>query len=159
MGADSWMQIFYGTPHAGSDHKRWLTVAKQFAPLAPGSRYLGWRRPSPLVESLTRNSSELHALCDDFRHLASGYNIISFYEITIFPGTKSTIVSHTSAVMGLPRETAIPLDHHHMDMVRFESEDDFGFIITCEHIEKMMRGDGLGRSDEDLVRVGNRPEV
>lgn len=114
-----------------------------FAPLAPGSRYIGWRRPSPLVESLTRNSSELHAICDDFRHLAGAYEILSFYEITVFPGSKSVIVGQMSAVMGLPRETPIPLDHHHMDMVRFESETDSGFLITFKHIEKIMAKNGL----------------
>jgi hypothetical protein len=119
-------------------------MAKRFAPLAPGPRFIGWSRPSPLVESLTRNSRELQALCDDFRHLANAYDIMSFYEITIFPGAKTTIVGQMSAVMGLPRETPIPLDHHHMDMVRFESESDSGFLITCKHIEQIMARDGLG---------------
>lgn len=113
-------------------------MAKKFAPLAPGPRFFGWSRPSPLVESLTRNSRELQALCDDFRHLASEYDIVSFYEITFFPGSKNIIVSQTSAVMGLPREEPIPLDQHHMDMVRFGSESYSGFIITCERIERIM---------------------
>ncbi|KAH6850450.1 Alpha/Beta hydrolase protein [Chaetomium sp. MPI-CAGE-AT-0009] len=135
--------IFFGTPHAGSDQKRWLPMAKKFAPLVPGSRFIGWRRPSPLVESLTRNSRELQTICDDFRHLASDYDIMSFYEIVFFPGSKSTIVGKTSAVMGLPREEPIPLDQHHMDMIRFESESDSGFLSTCTHIERIMIRNGL----------------
>ncbi|KAK3297153.1 uncharacterized protein B0H64DRAFT_416351 [Chaetomium fimeti] len=137
-------QIFFGTPHSGSDKKRWLAMAKKFAPLAPGSRFIGWSRPSPLVESLTRHSAELQALCDDFRHLASSYDIMSFYEIVVFPGSKSTIVNKTSAVMGLPREEPIPLDQHHMDMIRFESNNDSGFLITCRHIERIMVKGRLG---------------
>ena len=90
-----------------------------------------------------RNSRELQAPYDDFRHLAHTYDIISSYETTVFPGSKSIIVGHTSALMGLPRETLIPLDHHQMDMVRFTNESDSGFLITCKYIEQIMARNGL----------------
>jgi hypothetical protein len=88
------------------------------------------------VDSLVSNSLEIQALCDEFRHLADGYRILSFYETALIPGARRPVVDQMSAVIGLPHEEPMPLARHHADMVRFEGDGDPAFLAVCRHLEQ-----------------------
>ncbi|KAK3314382.1 hypothetical protein B0H66DRAFT_607606 [Apodospora peruviana] len=130
--------MFYGTPHAGAEQDRWLAIAKSFAPLAPPAR--GRSRVSALVEALETNSKDIAGICEDFRCRARNYAIVSFFETFAWPGTSSTIVGRMSALMNLDHEDQVPLDAHHMDLCRFESERDPAFKRTYLRIKKAAKG-------------------
>lgn len=115
---------------------------------------LGWKgRWSELVDSLTRNSSDISNICEDFRFLARRFAIVSFYETKTWPGTGALIVDKTSARMFLEHEEQVPLDADHLSLCRFESADDPGFRTTCWYISRVARGLGHGLDGRTVVRV------
>ncbi|KAK3317310.1 Alpha/Beta hydrolase protein [Cercophora scortea] len=154
--------LFYGTPHAGSSTDRWLQLARSFAPLHPPkskSHILSpfHRLPSPLVQALESNSTDIADICEDFRHLARRYAIISFYETHAWPGTRAPIVDRMSALMMLDHEDQVPLEAHHLDLCRFADARDEGFRMTCRRIEMAAKGfvDAAGPLEEGGSAGGN----
>lgn len=131
------MQLLFGTPHAGADEERWLAIAKGFA-LLESRRVRG--QPSSLVTALTRNSRDIVDICEDFRHLARKYAIVSFYETKSWPGTTTPIVDRMSALMMLDHEDQVPMEANHTEMCRFDGDQDPGFLMTCKRIERAARG-------------------
>ncbi|KAK4236387.1 hypothetical protein C8A03DRAFT_16968 [Achaetomium macrosporum] len=135
--------IFYGTPHFGADHSRWLSLANSFAPLLPRP-FPGMGRPSRLVDSLARNSWDISNICEDLRFLARRFVIVSFYETEVWPGTNAPIVDMMSALMHLDNEERNPLEASHMDLCRFTGHDDAGFQLTSRYIAQAAQGLGQG---------------
>ncbi|GAB1316536.1 DUF676 domain-containing protein (Fragment) [Madurella fahalii] len=128
--------LLYGTPHAGSDRDRWLSIAKGLGGLMPI-----WKGgASALVEAMTSNSSDIADICEDFRHLSCRYAIVSFYETRAWPGTGKPIVDKMSSLMHLDHEDQVPLEANHVELCRFESEDDEGFKRTVKRITRAARG-------------------
>jgi hypothetical protein len=93
-----------------------------------------------MVDSLTRNSSDISNVCEDFQCLAARFPIASFYETGVWPGTRTTIVDKLNARMYLPYEEAVPVEKNHLDICRFRDIDEPGFRYTCDFIVRMATG-------------------
>ncbi|EJT79104.1 hypothetical protein GGTG_04193 [Gaeumannomyces tritici R3-111a-1] len=146
--------LLYGTPHLGADKSQWLSIVQSSAPVAP--RRFGWKgRPSQLVDSLTKNSSDISNLHEDFRFLARRFAIVSFYETMALPGTKALVVDKLSSRMHLEHEEQVPMAADHLGLCRFNDASDPGFRTTCWYIKRVAQGLGHGLDQRTAVQVGS----
>ncbi|KAL8296868.1 hypothetical protein RB600_002066 [Gaeumannomyces tritici] len=146
--------LLYGTPHLGADKSQWLSIAQSSAPVAP--RRFGWKgRPSQLVDSLTKNSSDISNTHEDFRFLARRFAIVSFYETMALPGTKAPVVDKLSSRMHLEHEEQVPMAADHLGLCRFNDASDPGFRTTCWYIKRVAQGLGHGLDQRTAVQVGS----
>ncbi|KAL8319200.1 hypothetical protein RB597_006132 [Gaeumannomyces tritici] len=119
--------LLYGTPHLGADKSQWLSIAQSSAPVAP--RRFGWKgRPSQLVDSLTKNSSDISNTHEDFRFLARRFAI---------------------------HEEQVPMAADHLGLCRFNDASDPGFRTTCWYIKRVAQGLGHGLDQRTAVQVGS----
>jgi hypothetical protein len=133
-------------------------MAKSFAPVV--RRRFGWKgRYSELVDSLTRNSSYIANLCEDFRILPRRFAIVSFYETRVWPGTRAPIVDKTSALLYLEHEEPVPLDADHMNLCRFKNARDQSFQTTCWYIWRVAQGLGHGLDERVVVQIGSGDKI
>jgi hypothetical protein len=106
----------------------------------PGLSKSNSNNVSPLVESLARSSRDIADICEDFRQLAQRFAVISFYETRAWPGTKEPIVDKLSSVMNIAHEDQVPLEADHLQLVRFENENDDAFRLTYKRIARAAKG-------------------
>jgi hypothetical protein len=66
--------VFLGTPHQGSNHAETAIAVTRVVKYA-----YPWIK-THLLETLQQNSTILQDLADDFRHLHSGFEIVSCFE-------------------------------------------------------------------------------
>ena len=92
------------------------------------------------MDALARDSPDVEAICEDFRHLARRYAIASFYETEAWPGTQAAIVDKSSALMMLDHEEQVPFEANHVEMVRFEGARDPHFVMTYKMIQRISKG-------------------
>ncbi|KAK4161623.1 protein SERAC1 [Cladorrhinum sp. PSN259] len=107
--------VFFGTPHRGSD------LATAFASVQKIAS-VGWT-VSRFLQLLEAHSDDLREVSDEFRHVASKYALISFYEQHIHPGVRDLIVDKHSSRMGIPHEQTMMIGGDHTGMCRFAQED------------------------------------
>ncbi|KAI1113824.1 Alpha/Beta hydrolase protein [Nemania sp. NC0429] len=126
--------VFFGTPHGGADAAHFaLTAVKIAGAVLP----LSARRH---LELLKRNSEGLFKISDAFRHLASRYVIVSFYEEHAYNRLwGKVIVDKYSAIMGLKHEDFMMLSGTHTSMCRFSREDD-QFDLVWRRIQRASEG-------------------
>ncbi|KAI1168207.1 Alpha/Beta hydrolase protein [Nemania serpens] len=126
--------VFFGTPHRGADAAQWgLLAAKIAGAVVPRLR-------SGHLKLLTRNSEGLYNISEDFRHLASRYAIISFYEEHAYNRLwGKVIVDRDSAIMALQHEDFMMLSGTHTSMCRFSREDD-QFDAVWRRIRRASKG-------------------
>lgn len=81
------MQVFFGTPHRGSDIAKTLgSIHKMTTSLS-----FGWMVESKFVGMLTTHSDDLLEVSADFLHCANRYALISFYEQHIHPRLRKLV--------------------------------------------------------------------
>ncbi|KAK4186017.1 hypothetical protein QBC35DRAFT_555187 [Podospora australis] len=122
--------LFFGTPHQGTHRDEWDRIGKAFSPLDKVTR----GRRSPLVDAMKRSSHALADINDKFRQIAVNYDITSFYETGLWPGTSKLIVDKTAGVMMIPHEKRVHIDAHHRAMCTFSSVKDPIFETMCDRI-------------------------
>ncbi|KAI1173091.1 Alpha/Beta hydrolase protein [Nemania sp. FL0916] len=111
--------VFFGTPHRGADAANWAAMAGRI-----GGAVLP-RFSFRYLELLKRNSEGLYRVSEDFKHLASRYEIVSFYEEHAYNRLwGKVIVDKNSAVMSLQHEEDMMLSGTHTSMCRFSKDDE-----------------------------------
>ncbi|KAI0523877.1 Alpha/Beta hydrolase protein [Xylaria bambusicola] len=126
--------VFFGTPHRGADAATWGALVTRIVgnafPLAH-FRFMNF---------LKKNSEGLYKVSEDFRHLASNYAIVSFYEEHAYNRIwGKVIVDKDSATMSLQHEDYMMLSGTHTSMCRF-SEDDDRFGAVWRRIQRAVDG-------------------
>ncbi|KAK3896423.1 sesB-related regulatory [Staphylotrichum tortipilum] len=138
---------FLGTPHHGSGLARWAELL---------SRSIGIIKQTntQIVEVLKRDSEVLARIQDGFHTmvLARGkegqrIEISCFFEELPLPGI-GQVVPQDSAI--LPGYIPIGIHSNHMDMTKFASVDDPGFLAVCGELRRWTKQ--LGKA---VTPVGN----
>ncbi|KAI1145838.1 Alpha/Beta hydrolase protein [Nemania diffusa] len=127
--------VFFGTPHRGANAADWALMATKIGrSVLPRSHFR-------YLEILKRNSEELYDVSEDFRHLASRYAIVSFYEEHAYNRLwGKVIVDRDSALMGLQHEDYMMLSGNHSSMCRFSKGDDERFDAVWRRIRRAANG-------------------
>ncbi|KAI8633498.1 hypothetical protein F5Y19DRAFT_413884 [Xylariaceae sp. FL1651] len=147
--------VFFGTPHNGADSAKIGNVVAKI------TRSILQRPGNTFIKALTRDSSVLNTITDDFRQLLEDFQIISFWE-TLPLGRFGLVVDPRSAVLGLPgtREKQVPLDADHRSMCKFESEEDCRYQLVASNITDMIEQATLGeRQPRDLDLASNQSSI
>ncbi|KAI0970859.1 Alpha/Beta hydrolase protein [Xylaria arbuscula] len=126
--------VFFGTPHRGADAANWaMLVIKIARTVLPRSHFR-------FLKFLKRNSEDLYNVSEDFKHLASRYAIVSFYEEHAYNRCwGKVIVDKDSAIMALLHEDFMMLSGTHTSMCRF-SKDDERFDAVWRRIRRAADG-------------------
>ncbi|KAK4233072.1 hypothetical protein C8A03DRAFT_39245 [Achaetomium macrosporum] len=144
---------FLGTPHHGSGLARWAELL---------SRSIGIIKQTntQIVEVLKRDSEVLARIQDGFHTMvlarARGgqpIKISCFFEELPLPGI-GQVVPQDSAI--LPGYVPIGIRRNHMDMTKFASVDDPGFLAVCGELRQWIKQLGKGATpDGNLLPPGS----
>jgi WD40 repeat protein/pimeloyl-ACP methyl ester carboxylesterase len=121
--------IFLATPHRGSNLaetlNRVLSVTFQY--------------PKSFILELTKGSSTLEEVNEQFRHVAQKLEIISFYEKfeTAVGPKKFMIVEKDSSILGYAGEVSRPLDADHHDVCKFSSPQDSNYLAVRNALKSL----------------------
>ncbi|RYP55419.1 hypothetical protein DL770_010923 [Monosporascus sp. CRB-9-2] len=129
--------IFLGTPHYGAGLARWAELLSQFIGLVKQTN-------SNIMRVLRRDSEVLARIQDSFHTMimarsTEGIRLVEiscFYEELPLPGV-GLVVPHDSAI--LPGYIPIGIHSNHMDMTKFASTDDPGFVAVCGELRRWIR--------------------
>ncbi|RYP49165.1 hypothetical protein DL769_011116 [Monosporascus sp. CRB-8-3] len=129
--------IFLGTPHHGAGLARWAELLSRSIGLVKQTN-------SKIVEVLRRDSEVLARIQDSFHTMVMARSkeglppveISCFYEELALPGV-GLVVPQDSAI--LPGYIPIGIRRNHMDMTKFTSIDDPGFVAVCGELRRWIR--------------------
>ncbi|KAH6842448.1 hypothetical protein B0I37DRAFT_329709 [Chaetomium sp. MPI-CAGE-AT-0009] len=129
--------IFLGTPHHGAGLARWAELLSRSIGLVKQTN-------SEIVEVLRRDSEVLARIQDSFHTMVLARNkeglqpieISCFYEELPLPGV-GLVVPQDSAI--LPGYIPIGIHGNHMDMTKFTSLDDPGFVAVCGELRRWIK--------------------
>ncbi|KAI4926816.1 uncharacterized protein J4E92_005976 [Alternaria infectoria] len=132
--------IFLSTPHRGTNLANVLNRILQSTPVT---------NSKPFISELTRNSSTLQKLNEQFRHIAPKLKIVSFYETQPTSiGLKSArvmVLERDSSLLGYPGETSNPLNADHHGVCKYESPHDPNYI-TVRNVLKSLVSKSISKS-------------
>ncbi|KAJ5712716.1 Cytochrome cd1-nitrite reductase-like C-terminal heme d1 [Penicillium malachiteum] len=123
--------MFLATPHRGSNLaeilNRILTVSF-------------FHSPKLYISELSTGSQTVAALNEQFRHLASKLEIISFYETlqTSYGPKKMMVVGKDSATLGYQMEISNPLNADHHTVCKFKSNLDSNYICVRNALKTLV---------------------
>ncbi|XEV04680.1 hypothetical protein FSHL1_009967 [Fusarium sambucinum] len=126
--------VFFGTPHRGGNGAGVGAAAALVARAILGS-------PSnTFLEALTRGSSFLAWITEDFSQLLEDLQFISFFETRPLRKTRKLVVDRGSATLGLGghREKQIGLDADHVRICKFSRPDDPTYQQVEDNIAEMV---------------------
>ncbi|OBT63788.1 hypothetical protein VE03_06953 [Pseudogymnoascus sp. 23342-1-I1] len=130
--------VFFGTPHAGSEHADLLSVVAKiisgFGSMSMIDRVCGKIRKS-LIRDLGSRSGKLEEISISFTERIQNLDIISFYEEYAISPLTTPVVQRSSARIGVPNEDLIPLSGDHKDMCRIDNEHTLAYrriIQVCQ---------------------------
>ncbi|KAE8443477.1 hypothetical protein EG329_001874 [Mollisiaceae sp. DMI_Dod_QoI] len=131
--------VFLATPHRGSSAANLASTLSNIAVAAfPGIQ-------TQLLKALQTDSTVLGDLIDNFRHLASDFQIASFYELkptSLIGGRwagpmQMQIVAQSSAVMDIGGERQVPMNADHRCIARYSGEKDPLYIAVSKRLCEM----------------------
>ncbi|KAJ4301286.1 hypothetical protein N0V90_003377 [Kalmusia sp. IMI 367209] len=132
--------IFLGTPHRGSAYAGWGQIASNFARLALQDSN------KKILETLEVNNEVLDNIHEEFKTIAfkGTMKIHSFQEargISGMKGLDEKVVDNFSSKLDLPREleTVESIDANHMQMARYSSKDDQGYLDISGVLKAFIR--------------------
>ncbi|KAJ5646829.1 hypothetical protein N7490_003201 [Penicillium lividum] len=140
--------IFLGTPHHGAGLARWAEVMSQFIGLVKQTN-------SNIVDVLSRDSEVLARIQDGFHAMIKArreegllpIEITCFYEELPLTGI-GAVVPQESAI--LPGYIPIGIHRNHMDMTKFTSAEDPGFIAICGELSRWIRDNGVAKRRDTI---------
>ncbi|KAK6860641.1 NACHT and WD domain protein [Apiospora arundinis] len=122
--------FFLATPHRGCDSAKTLNTVLRASTVLSGREY---------IHELTRNSTSLQVISDEFRSYAENLQIWSFYETqkTKIGATSSVfVVDRDSAVLGYKNETAQPVNADHRNICKFDGPFDPNYLVVKNSLSK-----------------------
>ncbi|KAH0552863.1 hypothetical protein GP486_006937 [Trichoglossum hirsutum] len=146
--------LFLGTPHHGSGLAEW---AEKLA------RSIGVLKQinSEIIAVLRRDSEVLARIQGGFHAMIRSRNkdglqpieITCFYEELPLPGVGVVVPSHSAI---LPGYIPIGIRGNHMDMTKFEGEDDPGFEAVTGELCRWIKGVAVQKQQEEQQRSISR---
>ncbi|KAI1751937.1 hypothetical protein F4782DRAFT_530881 [Xylaria castorea] len=124
--------VFMGTPHQGSPLAGYGEFVSKLWNAVQGSA------STSSTSQLKTFSRELQTIASDFTELASGMEIVTFYELKNMPYV-GRIVEDWSARMNHPRETCLGISTNHMDICKFNSSSDQNFQSIVRQLQRLAR--------------------
>ncbi|KAK3291347.1 uncharacterized protein B0H64DRAFT_331070, partial [Chaetomium fimeti] len=125
-------QLFFGTPHFGSDKSQWLSIAEALGQVSAKAK----GRPSTLVEAMTQNARGLTDISEDFVQIAPKYTIKTGYETKPLESTGQLVVPVMSTRMFGHQQDEVGLDADHLSMCQFSDEGDTEFEMVWKLIRQ-----------------------
>ncbi|KAI1801646.1 hypothetical protein F4811DRAFT_450319 [Daldinia bambusicola] len=124
--------IFLATPHRGTYLAETLNRILQTTIVT---------NPKPYISDLVNNSFTLQRLNEQFRHIASRLDIVSFYETqpTSFVFKRIIVVEKDSAILGYPGEISKPLNADHHGVCKYQSPNDPDYIAVRNVLKSLLR--------------------
>jgi pimeloyl-ACP methyl ester carboxylesterase len=123
--------VFMGTPHRGSSPAKLAGLVANIARVAfrqhPNER---------LIHALTQDSDLLEHNRRSFASISVDLPIGSFFEGKGFL-TMGLIVEQYSASLDTFKETVGTIPENHMDMCKFASKEDIGYVRVADRIEEL----------------------
>jgi len=120
--------VFLATPHRGSDFADFFKgiAGLMNAPII-GTAYTGKIR-NDLIKSLSKHSTTLSAISQDFRRHTKDLKIFSFLETMSTPPLKVKVVDEMSGRLDVDTETSFPMPGcDHRTICRFSGNDDVNY--------------------------------
>jgi len=138
---------FLGTPHRGASLAPWAQrLSRLFGVVKQTNTHIVALLRSD-SEMLARIQDSFHAIViarnsrqDNSLHVQHPIDICCFYEELPIPAI-GQIVPRESAI--LPGYTSIGIHANHMDMARFNSADDPGFLAVCGELRRWVEAVSL----------------
>ncbi|KKA16380.1 SesB-related regulatory protein [Rasamsonia emersonii CBS 393.64] len=129
--------IFLGTPHSGSGFAQWAEGLAKLIGLIKQTN-------SQIIQVLRADSEVLERIQIDFHSMlrarvndgAHPIAITCFYEELPLPGMDEIVPKRAAT---LPGYTSIGIHSNHMDMTRFETEDDPGFVSIVGELRRWIK--------------------
>ncbi|KJK75176.1 hypothetical protein H634G_09522 [Metarhizium anisopliae BRIP 53293] len=123
--------VFLSTPHRGSDLAPYLNrvLSASF-----GST------PKQYVAELTKSSSFLHTVNEQFRHVANELQIFSFFETlrSSIGVASALILDPESAKLGYPGEVSRSLNANHYHVCKFETPQDTNYRVVVGALKSIV---------------------
>ncbi|KAF8541692.1 hypothetical protein BDD12DRAFT_485014 [Trichophaea hybrida] len=123
--------LFLGTPHRGADSAQTLRnlLKVSFS-----------HQPKAYIEDLIKNSIALQDINEDFRHVATRLELVSFYETlkTQVGPTSVFVVEKASAILGYNSEYSVGVDADHHAICKFSSRQDLGYLSVLSALKKLI---------------------
>lgn len=124
--------IFLSTPHRGTNLAETLNRILQASIISSSKQF---------ISELTKNSSTLQKLNEQFRHIAPKLDIVSFYETQMTPiginKNKIMVLERDSSVLGYPGEISKALDADHHGVCKYDSPED-PLYVTVRNVLKSL---------------------
>ncbi|KAM7210098.1 ankyrin repeat protein [Rhypophila decipiens] len=130
--------FFFGTPHTGSSMASWASIMARLLKTAA----LGTSTNTLLSMELSPKSDVLDHISESFKERCNTrdkFRVISFYETCKMDYLNSLVVEKDSATLGIPTETAIPLDGDHRDICRFSDMEEKRLKPIKQRLEVLAR--------------------
>ncbi|CAN9417971.1 unnamed protein product [Alternaria alternata] len=142
--------VFLSTPHRGTNLANVLNKILQSTPLT---------NSKPFISELTRNSSTLQKLNEQFRHIAPKLKIVSFYETQPtsigFKNARVMVLERDSSLLGYPGETSNALNADHHGVCKFPNPQDPNYI-TVRNVLKSIVSKSISSSQSGRPSIPNR---
>ncbi|KAI1747448.1 hypothetical protein F4782DRAFT_521079 [Xylaria castorea] len=121
--------IFLSTPHRGTNLAKILN--RVLAASFKSTKYF--------ISDLSKSSSAIEELNEEFRHVAPNLSIWSFYETlaTSIGPWKMMVLGKDSSVLGYPAEISRPLQADHHDVCKFSSPVDPNYVAVRNAITSL----------------------
>ncbi|KAI0552310.1 hypothetical protein F4679DRAFT_535245 [Xylaria curta] len=122
--------IFLSTPHRGTN------LAKILNRVLAAS----FQSAKHFISDLSKSSSAIEELNEQFRHVAPNLSIWSFYETlaTSIGPWKIMVLEKDSSVLGYPAEISRPLQADHHDVCKFSSPVDPNYVAVRNAIQSLV---------------------
>ncbi|UKZ79212.1 hypothetical protein TrVFT333_006962 [Trichoderma virens FT-333] len=135
---------FLGTPHHGAGLAKWAERLSKSIGIITQTN-------SEIIEVLQRESEVLARIQDGFHNMVMARNtegqpieISCFFEELPLQGIGQVVPQHSAI---LPGYIPIGIHGNHMDMTKFASKDDPGFVAVCGELRRWIR---------EISRVGRQ---
>ncbi|KAJ8132137.1 hypothetical protein O1611_g1487 [Lasiodiplodia mahajangana] len=125
---------FFGTPHRGSGVASVGTILGRVLRAAS----LGTNTNVHILEDLEKGSPLLDNITTTFVDRKYNFPICSFYETDRMDFMSSVVVDRHSAVLGIERETAAPINGNHRSICRF-TDGDARLPVVLNNLKHMRR--------------------
>ncbi|KAI1738139.1 hypothetical protein F4680DRAFT_459999 [Xylaria scruposa] len=138
--------IFLSTPHRGTN------LAKILNRVLAAS----FQSAKHFISDLSKSSSAIEELNEEFRHVAPNLSIWSFYETlaTSIGPWKIMVLEKDSSVLGYPAEISRPLQADHHDVCKFSSPADPNYVAVRNAIQSLVT-QLRNRRPETQIQVPN----
>ncbi|KAJ5713879.1 uncharacterized protein N7483_011060 [Penicillium malachiteum] len=126
--------VFLATPHRGTNLADILNQLLQSTRISSSKLY---------ISELSENSVTLQKLNEQFRHVASRLDMVSFYETQPtsmgIEGARVMILEKDSSVLGYPGETSKALNADHHGVCKYDSPNDPNYKSVRNVLKSLMR--------------------